>query len=137
MRRPRPDPSRAAADRAAVAPDLVRVEGSNEGTIGFEGGYRISQRLSIGAVLERAQRARESTLYLLGVGWHPLGSGLRLQIGVGQKDPRGSHESVLRTGLAWEFELGQRWFAKPYLAYDMIEGEANETVLGVYLGRAF
>lgn len=115
----------------------TRADARNEPTLGFEAGYRIDDHWSAGMVVERADRERDSTLVLGGVGWHPTGSGWRLQLGIGRKDPREERETVVRTGLAYEFEFGRGWALKPYLARDFIDEEEDETVFGLYFGRAF
>ena len=43
----------------------------------------------------------------------------------------------MRTGLAYEMEIDKGWFLKPSLALDFIDGEDNEGVFGLYIGRAF
>jgi len=70
------------------------------------------------------------------VDWHPY-RGLRLQVGVGTKDPAGHHENTARVGVGYEFLLGHRWFVKPYFAVDIIENEENEQVFGGYFGLGF
>lgn len=115
----------------------TRVHGSNESTLGFEGGFNISDSWSVGGVVERADRERSSTLLLVGLGWHPLGPAWRFQIGLGRKDPAGEYETVVRAGVAYEKELHNRWFLKPYFAVDFIQHEDEEQVVGVYFGRGF
>ena len=115
----------------------TREDDDDQFTLGVEAGYMINRNWSAGAVVERADRRRESTLYLAGLGWHPRGSALRVQVGVGRKDPAGNYETVYRLGVAYEFGVAQGWFVKPYLALDFIEHHDNEEVVGLYLGRAF
>jgi hypothetical protein len=115
----------------------TRVGGENEFTVGIDGGMRLNSNWSIGAVIERAERERHSTLLLAGVGWHPTGTDLRLQVGLGRKDPAGTTETVLRTAVAYELEAESGWFLKPYLAIDFITNEDNEGVFGVYIGKGF
>lgn len=67
------------------------------------------------------------------VGFHPW-EGLRLQLGVGHKDPSGKQENVLRTGITYDWEFAPTWFLKPYFALDFIE---NEEVFGFYFGKLF
>ncbi len=115
----------------------TRVDSSNEFTVGVEAGYNINSTWSIGAVVERADREQHSTLFLLGLGWHPIGPALRLQLGAGRKDPSGHTETVVRTGVAYEFEMEHDWFIKPYIALDFISHEDNEQVFGIYIGKGF
>ena len=127
------------AGRFAVAGFIgaTRDHGKNEPTLGIEAGVNLSARWSVGAVVERADRERDSTLVLFGVGWHPLGPAFRLQLGAGRKDPSGKREAVIRAGMAYEIEVHERWFVKPYLALDFIENAEDEEVFGVYVGRGF
>ena len=115
----------------------THVGDTNEFTLGIEGGLNINSTWSIGAVLERSERSKSSTLILLGIGWHPMGPGLRLQLGAGRKDPSGQTENVVRTGIAYELEMEHNWFIKPYLAIDFISHEENEEVFGMYIGKGF
>ena len=115
----------------------THVHGEDEFTLGIEGGMNLNETWSIGAVVERAERERDSTLVLVGVGWHPIGPEFRIQLGVGRKDPAGKEENVFRAGLAYEVELRNRWFVKPYLASDFIDNEDTEIVYGFYFGRGF
>jgi hypothetical protein len=125
--------------RRAVAAFVgsTRAEGNSEPTVGIEAGYQINSEWSVGAVLERADRNRDSTMVLAGVGWHPGGSPFRLQLGIGRKDPAGDYETVYRIGAAYEWLFPENWLIKPYLAVDMIEQHDNETVLGIYFGKMF
>ena len=115
----------------------TRVHGENEFTLGIEGGYRISANWNVGFVVERAERERDTTLVLVGVGWHPFGPEWRLQLAAGIKDPSGTTEAVVRTGLGYEIEFESGWAVKPYVAVDFINNEDNEGVFGVYIGRRF
>ena len=125
--------------RYAVAAFIggTHVGGENEFTLGVEVGYNFNSNWSLGAVLERTERSKSSTLFLLGVGWHPFGPGLRLQLAAGRKDPSGHSENVARTGIAYELEMENNWFIKPYLAIDFVSHEENEEVFGIYVGKGF
>ena len=85
----------------AVFFGATRAHSENEATVGLELGYVLNRNWSIGAVVERAERDEHSTLILGGVGFHPW-KGLRLQLGVGRKDPSGEEENVIRTGIAYD-----------------------------------
>ncbi len=114
----------------------THAHGENEPTIGLELGRNLNDTWSVGGVIEQTDRGKETTLMLIGVGWHPH-QRMRLQLAVGRKDPSGSHENVMRTAITYEHELGHHWFVKPYLAYDFIEHEEDEPVFGLYIGRLF
>ena len=125
--------------RYAIAGFLgsTRVGSEHEFTVGIEAGLHLNRKWAIGAVIERAERERHSTLVMVGFGWRPTGEGFRLQMGLGRKDPSGKQETVVRAGLGYEFELQNLWFLKPYVAVDFIEHEENEALFGVYVGRGF
>ena len=114
----------------------TRAEDENEPTIGVEGGTNLNQKWSAGVVIEQTNRGKDTTLLLAGVGYHPTES-VRLQLGVGVKDPSETSENVVRLGLAYELELAHEWFIKPYAAYDFIEHEEDEPVVGFYFGKLF
>jgi len=114
----------------------THAHGKNESTVGFELGHVINKNWSIGAVVERAEREEHSTLLLVGLGWHPW-EGLRLQLGAGRKDPSGTQENVLRTGITYDWEFAPTWVLKPYFALDFIENEETEEVFGFYFGKLF
>lgn len=114
----------------------THAHGENEPTLGLEFGTNLNETWSIGGVIERSDRGKETTLLLAGVGWHPRQK-MRLQLAVGRKDPSDSRENVLRTAMTYEYELAHHWFIKPYLAYDFIEHEEDEPVFGLYIGKLF
>ena len=98
--------------------------------------YHINHRWGTFALLERSDRQDDTTLGLLGLGFHPW-KDLILIAGAGRKDPVDEREYVVRLGLAWEISLGHDWYLEPLVAVDTIEHEEEELVLGVYLGRRF
>ena len=112
------------------------VHGHNESTLGFEVGYVLNKDWSVGVVAERSEREQDTTLLLAGVGWHPW-HGLRLQLGVGRKDPADKQENVIRTGITYDWEFVPSWVLKPYFALDFIENEETEEVFGFYFGKLF
>jgi len=114
----------------------TREHGSYEPTVGLEVGANMNANWSAGLVYEQSNTGSESGLLLAGVGWHPH-QRVRLQLGVGKKDPWGERENVIRTGLTYEFELQDEWFIKPYFAYDFIEDAEDEPVVGFYFGKLF
>ena len=115
----------------------TRVHGENEFTLGIEAGFNLSSTWSLGVVFERAERERDTSLLLAGIGWHPFGHALRFQLAAGIKDPSGTTEAVVRTGVGYEMEVDNGWFIKPYIAVDFINNEDTEGVFGLYIGRGF
>lgn len=114
----------------------THAHGENEPTAGLEIGRNLNEDWSAGLMFEQTDRGKETSLILAGVGWHPS-KWVRMQLAVGRKNPSGKHENVLRTALAYEYEIGHNWFIKPYLAYDFIEHEEDEPVFGFYIVRMF
>lgn len=114
----------------------TEVDEDWESTLGFEVTYHINPKWSTFALLERSDRQKDTTLGLLGLGFHPWRE-LILIAGVGRKDPAEEREYVMRLGVAYEIHLGHDWYIEPFAGVDTIEHEDKETVLGVYLGRKF
>ena len=114
----------------------THAQGENEPTVGAELGFVINRDWSIGAVVEQTDRGQETTLVLVGLGWHPW-NGLRLQLGAGRKDPSGKQENVVRTGITYDWEFAPSWELKPYFALDFVGNEETEEVFGFYIGKLF
>jgi hypothetical protein len=110
--------------------------GENHGTIGIEYAYRIKPLWSIGALVERADREKESTLLLGFVTLHPY-KGWLLSGGLGRKDPSERRENAARIGIGYEFELAGGWAITPQVSVDFIEDEENEEVVGVGFYKLF
>lgn len=115
---------------------VTHEHGENLETLGIEYSYRINKSWSIGGVIERAEREKDSTLALLFAHLWPY-KGLFLGAGVGRKDPGGERENVLRGTIGYEFELGKGWSIAPQANLDFIENEENEEVYGIALGKRF
>jgi len=115
----------------------VTVEsGESHETLGIEYSYRINRSWSVGGVIERADRERDSTLAIVFGHWWPY-KGLFLGAGVGRKDPHDAEENTIRATIAYEFELGRCWLIAPQANLDLIENEENEEVYGVAIGKQF
>lgn len=115
---------------------VTHEHGENLETLGIEYSYRINKSWSIGGVIERAEREKDSTLALLFAHLWPY-KGLFLGAGVGRKDPGDERENVLRGTIGYEFELGKGWSFAPQANLDFIENEENEEVYGIALGKRF
>ena len=114
----------------------TRGHGENHPTLGLDLSYHLNENWSVGGVIERADREKESTLLIAGVGWHPH-QRLELQLGAGRKDPAEKRENMARVALTYRFPLKNSWFLAPYIARDFIEHEEDEDVFGLYLGKSF
>ena len=115
---------------------VTREHGENLETLGIEYSYRINKSWSVGGVIERAEREKDSTLAILFGHLWPY-KGLFLGAGVGRKDPGDERENVLRGTIGYEFELGRNWSIAPQANLDVIENEENEEVYGIAFGKRF
>ena len=115
---------------------VTREHDENHETLGFEYTYRINTYWSVGAVVERAERDKHSTLAIIFAHWWPY-KGLFLGAGVGRKDPGDEREDTLRTTIGYEFELGGGWSIAPQANLDVIGGHDNEEVYGIAIGKRF
>ncbi len=120
----------------AVFVGITREHSENLETLGIEYAYRINRLWSIGAVIERAEREKDSTLASAFVRLWPY-KGLFLGAGVGRKDPGGERENTFRATIGYDFELGGGWVIAPQANLDVIEGEENEEVYGIAFGKQF
>jgi len=120
----------------AVFAGVTREHGESLDTLGLEYSYRINTDWSIGGLIERADRNKDSTLAIVFAHWWPY-KGLFIGAGVGRKDPGNDRENTLRATIGYEFELGGEWSIAPQANLDMIEGHENEEVYGIALGKRF
>ncbi|MDJ0958545.1 MAG: hypothetical protein QNI91_16885 [Arenicellales bacterium] len=111
-------------------------EKHNRETIGIEYSYRINRYWSAGAVVERAERDKDSTLAVAFVHFWPT-EFLYLGLGVGRKDPGEEREVTYRGTIGYEFELGKGWSISPQANIDVIEDEDNEEVYGLVIAKRF
>ena len=115
---------------------VTQEHGENLETLGIEYRYIINKYWSVGGVIERAEREKDSTLVIVFAHLWPY-KGLFLGAGVGRKDPGDERENVLRGTIGYEFELGKGWSFAPQANLDFIENEENEEVYGIALGKRF
>ena len=115
---------------------VTHEHGENLETLGIEYSYRINKSWSVGGVIERAEREKDSTLAILFAHLWPY-KGLFLGAGVGRKDPGDERENVFRSTIGYEFELGKGWSIAPQANLDIIEHHENEEVYGLALGKRF
>ncbi|MDB4303508.1 porin family protein, partial [Desulfosarcina sp.] len=120
----------------AVFLGVTHEHSENLETLGIEYSYRINKSWSVGGVIERAEREKDSTLAILFAHLWPY-KGLFLGAGVGRKDPGDERENVLRGTIGYEFELGKGWSIAPQANLDVIENEDNEEVYGIAFGKRF
>ena len=115
---------------------FTQVEGENLETLGIEYSYRINHRWTVGGVIERADRERDSTLGIAFVHYWPW-RGLFLGGGLGRKDPASERENTARATLGYEWEFGSAWLINVQANLDFIENHDREEVYGLVIGREF
>ena len=115
---------------------ITREHDESLDTLAIEYAYRINHAWSVGGVIERADRDKDSTLAIVFAHWWPY-KGVFLGAGIGRKDPGDSRENTLRATIGYEFELGHRWVLEPQISLDLIEGHEDEEVYGIVFGKQF
>jgi len=110
-------------------------ESENGLTVGFTYERRLSDFLGVGAFYEYA--AGDFDKWSIGVPLfiHPYG-GWRLALAPGLEHREGNDEFLFRAGVAYEFELSERWAVIPELNVDFVDGEAA-FVFGLSFGFGF
>ena len=122
--------------KLAVFVGITREDTENHGTLGIEYAYRISESWTVGGLVERAERDKDSTLVMAFAHFWPY-KGLYLGAGVGRKDPGDDRENTLRATIGYEFELSGGWALSPQANLDMIEHEDREVIFGIAVGKQF
>ena len=115
---------------------ITREHDHDRETIGIEYSYRINRNWSVGALVERAEREKSSTLTNVFIHFWPT-EFLYIGAGFGRKDPGEERQHTGRVTLGYEIELGKSWSLSPQANVDFIEDEENEEVFGLVFGRRF
>jgi len=125
-----------AKNALAVFAGVTREHSENLATLGIEYSYRFHKNWSVGGMIERADREKNSTLVIAFVHLWPY-KGLFLGAGIGRKDPGDERQNTVRATIGYEFELGRGWSIAPHANLDAIENEENEEVYGISFGKRF
>jgi len=115
---------------------VTQEEDENHETFGFEYSYRLNHAWSVGGVIERAEREKNSTLIIAFAHWWPYKAWF-LGAGIGQKDPGDKRETTVRASIGYEFELGGGWVLEPQFNLDIIKHNEDERVIGIAFGKQF
>lgn len=115
---------------------VTREHDENLGTWGIEYSYRINRLWTVGGVIERADREKDSTLGIVFVHLWPW-KGLFLGGGIGRKDPADERENTARATVGYEWEFGKGWLINAQANLDFIEDHDREEVYGIAFGRSF
>ena len=105
-------------------------------TLGLEYSYRVNQNWSVGGVIERADREKDSTLAIAFAHYWPY-KGLFLGAGIGRKDPDDDRENTLRATIGYEFVFKGGWGVAPQANIDFIKDSNSEEVYGIAFGKLF
>ena len=120
----------------ALFAGVTREHGENLDTLGIEYTYRLHENWSVGGVIERADREKDSTLVIAFAHFWPYKE-LFVGAGIGRKDPGDERQNTLRATIGYEFELGKGWLIAPQANLDFIKHEENEEVYGITFGKRF
>jgi hypothetical protein len=120
----------------AVFAGVTREHSENLETLGIEYSYRLHKNWSVGGVIERAVREKNSTLIIAFVHLWPY-KGLYVGAGIGRKDPDDERQNTARATIGYEFEFVGGWSISPQANLDAIENEENEEVYGIVFGKRF
>jgi hypothetical protein len=105
-------------------------------TLGLEYSYRVNQNWTVGGVIERADREKNSTLAIAFAHYWPY-KGLFLGAGIGRKDPGNDRENTFRATIGYEFVFKGGWVLAPQANIDFIEDHDSEEVYGIAFGKLF
>lgn len=115
---------------------VTQEGGESLGTLGIEYSYRINHHWTVGGVIERADREKDSTLGIVFAHFWPW-KGLFLGGGIGRKDPTDERENTARVTIGYEWEFGKGWLINVQGNLDFIENHDREEVYGLVFGRQF
>jgi hypothetical protein len=105
-------------------------------TLGLEYSYRVNQNWTVGGVIERADREKNSTLAIAFAHYWPY-KGLFLGAGIGRKDPGNDRENTFRATIGYEFVFKGGWVLAPQANIDFIKDHDSEEVYGIAFGKLF
>ena len=111
-------------------------DGSEDGfTVGMNYEYRLSETNGIGGLVEYASGELDSWVFAAPLFIHPY-KGLRLLVALGFEYGHSEAEFLIRTGIAYEFEMGERWTITPEFNVDFVDSE-EKYIYGVAFGYWF
>jgi hypothetical protein len=115
---------------------VTREHDESLSTLGIEYAYRINRLWSVGGLIERADREKNSTLAIAFAHFWPW-KGLFLGGGLGRKDPGDERENTARATLGYEWEFGKGWVINAQANLDFIKDHDREEVYGIVFGKSF
>ena len=110
-------------------------ESANGLSVGLTYERRLSDLLGVGAFYEYAAGDFDKSSIGVPLFVHPYG-GWRLALAPGLEHREGEDAFLLRAGVAYEFELFERWVVMPEFNVDLVDGE-EAFVFGLSFGFGF
>jgi len=111
-------------------------DGSENGfSVGIDYEYRLTELFGIGGLVEYADGDFDSWVAAIPLFIHPY-KGFVLLVAPGLEYEDSEDEFLVRTGIAYEIEFGEKWTISPELNVDFVDGE-EKFVYGVSVGLKF
>ena len=111
-------------------------DGSEDGfSVRLDYEYRLSETNGIGGLVEYASGELDSWVVAAPLFIHPY-KGLRLLVALGFEYGHSETEFLVRTGIAYEFKMGERWTITPEFNIDFVDSD-EKYVYGVAFGYGF
>ncbi len=119
--------------------ELEREEHDNETSIALaiEYAYHLNSRWAVGAVIETLGGATVRDVVGLVVGSYHLTPELYLALGAGLENTESSTDFLVRFGVGYVFEIGDRYEIAPAFNLDLVERGRVTLVYGAAVGRSF
>ncbi len=106
--------------------------------LGLEYEFRFNERWGLGVDLERlfGDETDRSEVVAMPLSFHP-NEHWRLFLGPGYEFHGKKDKFLLRTGVAYEWELNNGWSLSPEIIADFLDGGAKTYVAGIAIGHGF
>ena len=127
---------------AALFIGNTQNDGSEHGlSVGMEYEYRINQWLGLGGLVEYAAGDFEHLLIAVPLFIHPYEDWLFMvaagtEIHKGEEENKGKRNWLIRTGVGYQFQFGEKYSITPAFHVDFSEHETL-FIYGVYIGLGF
>lgn len=120
----------------AVFIGATHAEGTDEPTVGVDYEYRLTPKIGVGALVDRAGGDLDATIVAGALFFHPY-ERLLLLAAAGNENTDHGDEFIVRVGIGYEFELNGGWTLTPQLNFDFVEDEETKEVYGIGIGKGF
>ena len=123
----------AAEQSLSLFAGITDDRGDNVFSMGLDYEYHLSELIGVGGLLDVAGGDVRSFVVGVPVFVHPVGGLLLLAAPGVEHQNDGSNEFLIRIGVGWEFEVGERFVLTPILNVDFVDGD-KVYVYGVAFG---